>query len=104
MGYPICPGTESDRCWIGRLMKYTPDGDHYPSHDIGHFPVSKVMLQADYSAYITTGKDNRPKGSSVDATEGSSSEKDQAAAKIQAVHRGNAVRKDIANGDEKDTK
>ena len=45
-------------CWIGRLMKYTPDGDHYPAHDIGHFPVSKVMLQADYSAYITTGKDN----------------------------------------------
>ena len=71
----------------------------YPSHDIGHFPVEKIILQADYVAYISSGQDNRPKGSSI-GDGNTSSEEDQAAAKIQAVQRGNAARQELKDKQE----
>jgi len=82
--YPVYPGTESGKYWIGRLMKYTPDGDHYPAHDIGHFPVEKVMLQADYSAFITSGKDIRTKGSSETKNIAEEEEAEEAERKAKA--------------------
>ena len=36
-----CFPEESGVCWIGKLVKFTPDGGHYASHDIGHFPVDR---------------------------------------------------------------
>ena len=61
VNYPVYPGTESGKCWIGKLIKFTPDGGHYASHDIGHFPVRCVMLQSDYAKYMADGIDPRQK-------------------------------------------
>eukprot|EP00944_MAST-04C_sp_MAST-4C-sp1_P009476 g9476.t1 len=91
VNYPVYPGTDSGVCWIGKLVKFTPDGGHYASHDIGHFPVDHVMLQSDYAKYMKDGIDPRPKRADDD-TEGLQ-QKEEAATKIQALHRGNAERK-----------
>ena len=65
--------------------------EDYASHDVGHFPVRCVMLQSDHEKYMADGIDPRQKLADDD-TEGLQ-QKEEAATKIQALHRGNAERK-----------
>ena len=41
VNYPVYD-PKSTKCWIGELTVYTADPDHYATHKIGHFPISKV--------------------------------------------------------------
>ena len=33
----------SDKCWIGKLVSFTPDESHYAKHEVGHFPIRLVQ-------------------------------------------------------------
>ena len=42
VNYPVYD-PNSNKYWIGELIKYTADPKHYPNHTIGHFPIKAVQ-------------------------------------------------------------